>query len=116
MTVDYRLEVPDSTTRPVVLTMQGYQTDTTLHCAITGGSKRAEVRFLSFGDGRIVNEAGNEQYKVNEILFVLERLSQSHTGKVLLTEWRAYKPDGVHRRRGRYFRQMQQHTQSSLRK
>ncbi len=103
MTVDYALQVPDDSSKPVALTMTGYQTDRKVLCTLTGNDERAEIRFLSFADGRVLNEYGVREYESNQLLFSLVRGQGGKGHASLLTEWKALRPSGTRKIAGHYF-------------
>ena len=102
VSITYKLRIPGSASQPVTLDADGFQTEDRLRCTISGSGERIEVRFVSFADGSVKNQFGVSVYQPNDVLFTLER-AKLHGSQVVLTEWKALKPDKVSKVRGRYF-------------
>lgn len=51
----------------------GFQTDTKIFCTAAIKGDVLEVQFKSYSDGGILNEFGNERYKVGEVLLTLKK-------------------------------------------
>lgn len=82
--VDHRLTVGSQGCR---LTAKGYQTDTTIRCAAKPAGDRLDVTFVSFGDGKLVNQYGTRLYTVGQPLLSLRR-----QGGGLVTTLQGYRP------------------------
>ena len=78
----------------------GYQTDMTIVCrAFAVGAGKLAIRFVSFGDGRSVNQYGVARYRAGEPLLILSR----DNGRIV-TDWQGYTLDDDTARPGIYFR------------
>ena len=96
----YRLEVPREASSPCSMQIAGFQSDTTLLCELSATPAELSVRFLSYADGRTVNEFGVTVYEPHQVLFTLRRGAGE---KRLATTWQALRPDGVREQSGAYF-------------
>src|SRR4051812_42834865 len=88
----YRLEVPKAASTPGTLQIVGFQADRTLRCELSATRAELSVRFLSYADGRAVNEFGVAVYEPHQVLFTLRRGPDDSR---LTTTWKALRPDGV---------------------
>lgn len=96
--VDYRLTV---TNRGCRLDMQGVMTNTHIRCSARINGQNLVVSFLSYTNGRQVNEYGTRLYRPGQALLTLQR-----SGRGLTTHWQAIRPDDDRVRSGRYFRKI----------
>ncbi|MBE7219172.1 MAG: hypothetical protein INR64_11935 [Caulobacteraceae bacterium] len=82
MVVDYRLSLMHGGCR---LSASGYQTDETILCTAVPVGDRLDVRFRSYGDGKLTDPHGVAGYRPGQSLFALE-----HRGAATITRWGAY--------------------------
>lgn len=88
--VEYRLGIAaDPKGKACRLDIEGFQTNQTLLCRLSGSESDATVRFESYGDGSTVNVHGVKEYEVGEGLIALSRTAD---GRVV-TEWLKISPD-----------------------
>jgi hypothetical protein len=95
----YRLDVPREASSPGTLKVTGFQSDTTVNCELSATPADVSVKFLSYADGRTVNEFGVAVYQPHQVLFTLRR----GPGGRVATTWQALRPDGVREPSGPYF-------------
>jgi hypothetical protein len=89
--VTYRLDIAAGRgNRDCLLRIEGFQTDETIVCKLSGGDDAVAVGFHTFGDGRTVNAYGTRLYDVGAPLFEMRR----GEGR-LLTQWRGLNPSGA---------------------
>ncbi len=99
VTVSYRLTLAPGMCR---FTAQGYQTDDTILCTAAPHANATDIRFKSYGDGKLTDKYGNPEYAVGDHLFMLE-----HDGARLLTTWKGYPlPDDKPHPKGVYFKRL----------
>jgi hypothetical protein len=83
------------------LTLQGYQTDESIQCAVTADPGHADILFRTYSDGQIRNAYGVEEYRPGQRLVSL--LRDPKRGGELVTTWDGLVPDGSRERRGHFF-------------
>lgn len=89
--VSYRLDIaPGRGNRDCLLRIEGFQTDETIVCKISGSGDTVAVAFHTFGDGRTVNAYGTRLYEVGAPLFEMHR-----SAGAVLTQWRGINPSGA---------------------
>jgi hypothetical protein len=64
---------------------QGYQTNEQIRCKAMPNGDKLDVSFVSYEDGKLVNQFGTKIYEPNQKLFTL-----SHKGNAVATEWAGY--------------------------
>lgn len=88
--VEYRLGIAaDPKGKACRLDIEGFQTNQTLLCRLSGSESDATVRFESYGDGSTVNAHGVKEYEVGEGLIALRRTSDGR----IVTDWLKISPD-----------------------
>lgn len=89
--VTYRLDIaPGRGNRGCMLRVEGFQTDETLVCKLSGTDDSVAVAFHTYGDGRIVNAYGTRLYDVGAPLFEMRRHADA-----ILTRWHSLNPSGA---------------------
>lgn len=85
------------------LHMQGFQKDEIIFCLLTGSDNKLEVKFKTYGDGRVLNAYDVERYKVGEVLFVLEKAEGKDKKTRYIPHWASYVPFDNMEKGGKYF-------------
>lgn len=80
------------------LSIDGFQTMERITCRADTEQTSLHVRFNSYKNGKVENEFGVQVYKVDQILFDLDK-----SGGDISTTWRADKPDSNRPNTGNYF-------------
>lgn len=83
------------------LRAQGLQTDEEIRCTAQPRGSGLELRFRSFGDGRLTNKYGTKVYEVGAPLLTLSR-----PGGKLTTRFQAYRVSLKTKAAGAYFRKV----------
>jgi hypothetical protein len=83
------------------LRAQGLQTDEEIRCTVRPRGSGLELRFKSFGDGRLTNKYGTKIYDVGAPLLTLSR-----PGGKLTTRFQDYRVSLKTRGPGAYFRKV----------
>jgi hypothetical protein len=79
--------------------VQGFQTNESLVCDVSGTHEQIAVSFRTYQNGRTQNEYGVAVYQPGQVLFTLRRAADG----ALVTTWGALRPDGVREISGRFF-------------
>lgn len=75
------------------LNATGYQTFDRIICSTTDKGSKLEVKFKSYDDGKILyGDDKIEQYKVGQVLFVLEKVQGEDNITRYVPHWAAYVP------------------------
>lgn len=92
-----------------VFQAMGFQTDTKIFCTAAIKGDALEIQFKSYSDGGILNEFGNERYKVGEVLLSLNKpKDQKNQYEV---RWGSYVPFDDMSRADKFFEKSKQLTQ-----
>jgi hypothetical protein len=106
VTMTYRMVIHPSVSSTATLRIQGYQTDETLICDVSGSESAITLLFRSYANGSTRNVYGVEEFTKAEPLLRLEyqRLGSRFA---LITEWEGVEPpDRSVERRGEYFHRL----------
>lgn len=84
-----------------VFQAMGFQTDTKIFC--TTAIKGDALEFKSYSDGGILNEFGNERYKVGEVLLTLKHVKDQKNKNKYAVHWGSYVPFDDMSQANKYF-------------
>jgi hypothetical protein len=97
--VSYQLAITAAASAKGELRVQGFQTDESLVCDVTGTPDEIAISFRTYQNGRTQNEFGVAVYQPGQVLFTLRRAADG----ALVTTWGALRPDGTQEVSGRFF-------------
>lgn len=96
--IDYTLTLGQHPMTDCQLVVQGYQVNEAIRCEATLSDGHLDVRFRSYGNGRVTNQYGVAVYPPKAVLFSLKCQN-----KALITHWRALAPGDQLPKSGHYF-------------